>query len=83
MRIEVKGEGHHIHIPIPNWVLFSRLGMKFGLRMLRSTGGFWENLSDRDAQRLFDEMHRMVKKYGHWELIHVESADGELVSIIV
>lgn len=83
MRIEVIGEGHHITIPIPGWLVFNRLGIWLGLRFCRSGMTFLDGMSDREARQLLHEMGRMVKKYGHWELVHVESADGELVSITV
>lgn len=83
MKIEVRGEGHHIKIPIPGWLLYSRLGIRLSLRSFRSGMSFLGDISDKDVEHLLREIGRYRKKHGSWELVHVETADGELVSIIV
>lgn len=42
-----------------------------------------KNLSAKQLDALFAEFRRIKKKHGRWELVDVESSNGDLVKIIL
>ena len=81
MRIHVKSEGKNLRLWFPtNWI-FSRgvawLAVHYGL----DYSGM--NLSAEQLNHLFAEFRKIKKKHGSWELVDVESSNGEKVKIIL
>lgn len=97
MRIIVKGDGHNINIPIPTRMIFSKasvwMWLKFFRKAMRNAEkyipenaeykaeSFLENIPDKTVYALCDELLRIKRKYGSWNLVEVESSDGEQVLI--
>lgn len=81
MRIHIKSEGKNLRFWIPTNLIFSKtvawLGVRFGMRYSSV------NVSQEQLCRLFAEFRRIKKKHGTWELVNIESADGELVKILL
>ena len=81
MRIHIKCEGKDLHFWIPTTFVFSRgiawLAVRFGLHYANM------NLSTEQLYRLFAEFRRIKRKYRTWELVNVESADGEQVKVVL
>lgn len=97
MRIHVKGDGHDIRIPIPNWLIFNRACVWLYLRFAK---GFAENgkqyfpentersldisfyqLPERAVYSVCAELMRIKRKRGSWELVEVICANGEEIHI--
>lgn len=94
MRILVKGGGYDIHIPIPTGMIFSKASAWAWLKIVRNASSkyvpekvnekadaFFSNISDEAVYALCSEIMRVKRKYGSWDLVEVESADGEQVLI--
>lgn len=81
MKIQIKAQGKGLTLRLPTWLLLSR----GAARLLRRTcHGHTEILKSLPPQALpafFAELRRIKKKYGHWDLVEVESADGACVHI--
>lgn len=82
MRILVRDECRDLNIVLPTRLVFSktlvRIGMYFARKYAPET---MESIPSEAVEKLLDEMHRIKKKYGSWDLVHVQSADGEEVLI--
>ena len=81
MRIQIKSAEKNLHLWFPtNWI-FSRgvawLAVRYGMEQ----SGM--NLTGDQLCSLFAEFRRIKKKYGAWELVDVESSNGEQVKIIL
>lgn len=84
MRIHVKSGDQNIRMVFPTGLIFSKavawLGVRYGLRY---AGDSMKNLTAEQIDLLFAEFRRIKKKYGRWELVDVESSNGDLVKIIL
>lgn len=82
MRILVKSEDHNVCLRFPTNLIFSPLVAniaKFGLRYAPDDV---PSISPEAMEALFAEFRRIKKKYGHWELVDMETASGtEVVKI--
>ena len=83
MKIQVKSGGHNIRLCLPTGLIFhpiiARFAVRFGLRHARDEA---QNITPEAIEALFAEFRRIKKKYGPWELVDIESADGsEMVNI--
>ena len=84
MRIHLKSGDQNIRMVFPTGLIFSKavawLGVRYGLRY---AGDSMKNLTAEQIDLLFAEFRRIKKKYGRWELVDVESSNGDLVKIIL
>lgn len=84
MRIHVKSGDQNIRMVFPTGLIFSKavawLGVRYGLRY---AGDSMKNLTAEQIDLLFAEFRRIKKKYGRWELVDMESSNGDLVKIIL
>jgi len=77
-------DGHRICIPLPNALLTSPTVLRFALRAGKKyAGAAVPNIPPEALQSLSLTIRNVKKRYGQWELVHVESANGDLVSIIL
>ena len=84
MRIRVSGEGRDINICIPTTLIFNGITAEIAtLCLRRSAPDQLNQLSSRQMRSLFSEFRRIKDKHGSWELIDVQSSDGEIVKIIL
>ena len=91
MRITINSGDHRLWIPVPMFFL-SRPMVKLGLRMIRCSGKYvslpeqassvWD-LPEEKILMLCDELRKVKKLHKHWPLVEVESAEGDLVKIIL
>lgn len=82
MKIQIRSNGFPITILLPTNLLFSRSALHLANRLGRKYAGqALESLPPQTLDALFAELRRIKKKYGHWDLVEVESADGEYVCI--
>ena len=86
MRIKLKSENSSFTIPVPTIFLTSPNFLAFGYWIVRKTSGKYSpqpmpELSAAQLKGLCQELKRIRKQHGHYELLLVEGADGDLVRI--
>ena len=82
MRIYIKSEEHNINLRIPTNLIFSSFVAKIAQFGLRYAPEDVPNIPPEAIEALFAEFQRIKKKYGHWELVDIETASGaEVVKI--
>lgn len=84
MRILVKDDEHTIRLWLPTALIFSSLTAEIAAHCMRKyVKDPRVNLTSRQLRALFAEMRRIRHRHGSWELVDVQSADGEKVKIIL
>ncbi len=85
MKISVhSSDGHSICIPFPTALLASPTAVRFALNIGKRYAGIsMPNISPEAIQALCQQIRQFEKQYDHWELVRMESADGDIVSIIL
>lgn len=82
MKIEIRGGEENMTLLLPTGIIFSR-----GTAWLADTvgrkyaGDAMKDIPPEALKNLFAEIRRIKRRYGKWELVDVESADGEKVKI--
>ena len=84
MKIHIKSGSQNLRIRIPTGLVFSPLGARFICRYgLQYAGDAMKDLSPEALSALFAEFRRIKRKHGSWELVDIESSDGELVKVVL
>ena len=99
MRVRVEVGGRKFRVGLPTRVIFSRpavwLSMKLaGKGMLHarrympedvdiSVGNMMESLPEEAVYALCDELRRIKRRHGSWQLVEVETSDGTKVNIVL
>ena len=82
MRIQVRGESQNINLVLPTSLIFSKgivwLANHFGRKYAAEA---MDGIAPENLDALFAEFRRIKRKYGKWDLVEVESADGEYVKV--
>ncbi len=71
-----------ICLPVPTGLVFNRLTL-WAVRkgLLHGTGMHSNALSPEASAHLLQELRRVKRLRGTWELVHVQSADGDDIRI--
>ena len=80
MKIHVTGGDHDLNLTLPTRLLLNRHVVKLVCKSDKF-GAKLEEIPEETLTRLLEELNRIKKKYGTWELVEVISADGEIVKI--
>ena len=84
MKIHIKSKEQNLRIRISTGLVFSPLGARFICRYgLQYAGDAMKDLSPEALSALFAEFRRIKRKHGSWELVDIESSDGELVKVVL
>lgn len=83
MKIRIRSDEKKFTVLLPTRLLFSKTVLKFGLRMGRKYSDQMPDIPPETVEALCDEIRRIKKKHGAWELVDVQSGDGEMVQIIL
>lgn len=84
MKITIRNhEGKGFTIPLPTALLSNPTLVTFGLRISRKASASAPDLSAETVQSFCAAIKQVKRQYGTWELVHVESADGDIVSVIL
>lgn len=86
MRIKWKSSNRSFTIPVPNIFFTSPNFLAFGYWVVKKTSGKYSpqpmpELSAAQLKGFCRELKRIRKQHGHYELLLVEGADGDLVRI--
>lgn len=82
MKIQIRSNGFPITIPLPTNLVFSRSALRLANRLGRKYAGQeLDALPPGALDALFAEIRRIKRQYGRWELVEIESADGDIVKI--
>ena len=97
MKIRINTGEVNFCIPVPTGLIFSKPSVWLYLKIARKYSSraqkyipenvegqadkFLSNLPDEAAYALCAEIMRIKRKYGHWDLVDVESAGGERVRV--
>ena len=69
-----------IRLTIPNGVIFNKLGAMIAGRVIEENTQ--ENtITKEQLKRLMKEIKRYVKQFGHFDLVDIETSDGEIIKI--
>lgn len=84
MKIQVENRERSFTVPLPTTLVFSRgtawLANHFGRKYAED---MFKDIPPQAMKAMMAEFRRIKKKYGTWELVDVESADGQRVKVIL
>jgi hypothetical protein len=82
MRIVVKAEGaRRIFMALPTGLVFSPTMISLWLRVGRKYSPEVPNISKQDLRAICKAVKQVKSRYGRYELVTVESGEGDLVKI--
>lgn len=81
MRIQVKSEDVRLDIPLPTSMLLSPWISRIVLRAVRKEDKDLSWLTPELIAGLQKSLKSWIRRNGHFTLVEVESADGEIVKI--
>lgn len=97
MKIQIDSGGRKFAIGIPTSLIFSKPSVWLYLKLAKknvvyaqrympddvdvSVNSLFDNLPEEAVYAVCDELRRIKRKYGSWELVNVESSDGSYVKI--
>jgi len=82
MRIRIKGHGQNRNIILPTGLIFSKGTVWLANHVARKyAADAMKDISPEALDALFAEFRSIKRKHGSWNLVEVESADGETVLI--
>ena len=82
MKIQVHSDDTNINLILPTNLIFGNIVARLVDTLgRRYAGEALEKIPPEALERLFAEIRRIKKKYGSWELVDIESADGSIVHI--
>lgn len=83
MRIKIESQEKNLNLALPSG-LMSRIAFSgIGLRYLKKHGGddSFSNLTKRDMKNIRKTLRRMRKIHKNWNIVEMDSADGDHVII--
>lgn len=72
-------ENKNLRLTIPNWMLMNRLSFYFIQKAINNEDEI--PLTSKQIIDLMKELKNSVRYFGHYELVNIESHDGEKVKI--
>ncbi len=83
MKIHIRDGARSFTVALPTRLLFSKTILKFGLKLGKRYSDAVPDIPSEAVDALCDEIRRIRKKHAAWELVHIQSGDGEQVQIIL
>lgn len=82
MRIRVISGKYNIHLIVPTGLVFSKATLWVVNKAARKHApDAMKDIPPDAMDALFAELRRIKRRYGKWELVEVESADGDQVLV--
>ncbi len=83
MKIQIRSAERNMTLLLPTRLVFSKTVLKLGLGIGRHYSDSVPDIPPAAVDALCDEIRRIKKTHAAWKLVHVQSADGEEVQIIL
>ncbi|MBR2890234.1 MAG: hypothetical protein IKC09_08175 [Oscillospiraceae bacterium] len=84
MKIQITQHGNPvITIPFPNWMVLNPVMIKLWLKTGQNYSDKVPNIPPESIDAMCREFRRIKQVHGAWELVHVESSDGDTVTITI
>ena len=84
MKIQVTSGDHNIKLRFPTALIFSPVVARLGYYYSnRYTENVVQGITLKDLNALFAEFRRIKREYGSWELVDVESSNGDHVKVVL
>ena len=84
MRITVKPSGMHgFTLILPTGMIFCPILLRAGIGIGRKYTSAVPDVSKEDLRKLCHAVKQVKKRYGHYELVSVESCDGNSVRVVL
>lgn len=78
MKIRITEGGHDFGLALPTRLVFNGFVIRMALQCAGPEG---RKLPPGAVKKIVAEVNRVKQKYGHWDLVEVQSAGGEYVKI--
>ncbi len=76
MKIQIEEKEHTFSITLPTNICLSKPVIRLGMCLNKNA-----TMSPEAMYAIGEELRRIKKKYGSWELVDFQSADGEKIHI--
>lgn len=84
MKIKIRSDEHKFTLLLPTGLMFSRATVWMINKLGRKyAGDALKDIPPEALDRLFAEFRRIKRRHRRWELVDVESADGDVVKVIL
>ena len=84
MKIRIKSSEVNMNLVLPTRLLFGKTVVKLANTIgRRYAAAALEGISPEALELLCAELRRIKKKHGSWDLVDVQSADGDIVQIVL
>lgn len=84
MKIRIKSDDVNLNLVLPTRLLIGKTVVKIANSLGRKyAADALKDISPETLEILCAELRRVKKKYGAWDLVDIESADGDIVKIIL
>lgn len=83
MRIRIDSEEKKLNLALPSGLMSRIVFSGLGLRYLKKHGGddAFSNLTKRDMKNIRKTLRRMRKIHKNWNIVEVDSSDGDHIII--
>ena len=75
-------EEKDIRLNIPNGLIFNRLGTMTAGKMIKNRATE-ARITEKQMKRMMKEMKKAIKQFGHFELVDIETSEGEIIKIVL
>ena len=83
MKINIRSEERNFTIVLPTRLLFSKTILKYGLKVGKRYSEAVPDIPPAAVDALCNEIRRIKKTHSAWELVNIQTADGEKVQILL
>lgn len=80
MKITLKSDEFNFTIPLPNFLISEHI-IAWALKQGKKYNPELHDIPTKQARALIHELKASVKTFGHYELVLVESSDGDIIII--
>lgn len=81
MKVYIRDDERNFTVTLPTRLLFSKSLLKYGLKIGKRYSSAVPDIPPESVDALCDEICRIKKLHGPWELVDIQSADGEEIRI--
>ncbi len=83
MKVQIRSRERSLSLSLPTRMLFSKGILKFGLIIGKRHSAAVPDIPPAAIDALCQEIRRIQKTHPNWELVHIHSADGKEIRVIL